>query len=121
MRGFVSRCGGDRCAVVDAKGKPESMDQELQNRLTASAQYLLKNGISVMPIDMTSKKPAIEWKALIDKPMQPEQWTYTGCNVGLITGMTSGYVVVDCDSEESYTGWLRNMPATRLRIRTKRG
>ncbi len=97
------------------------MDEALQKRITDAAHFMLEHRISVIPLDMTSKKPSIEWKALIDEPMPKEQWTFAGCNVGLITGMTSGFVVVDCDSEEAYTGWLKNMPPTRLRVRTKRG
>lgn len=97
------------------------MDEHLQQLINEQAKHLLDMRISVMPIDMTSKKPAIEWKALIDEPMTSESWTYAGCNIGLITGMTSNYVVVDCDSEESYCGWLKHMPQTRLRVRTKRG
>lgn len=97
------------------------MDEALQKRITETAHWLLDMRVSIMPIDMTSKKPAIEWKALIDEPMAKESWLFTDCNIGLITGMTSNYVVVDCDSTDDYLGWLKHMPATRLRVKTKRG
>ena len=48
-------------------------------------------------------------------------WDYDYCNIGLVTGAFNGVVVVDCDSFESYTGWLKNRPSTPLRVKSKRG
>jgi hypothetical protein len=44
-----------------------------------------------------------------------------GCNIALLTGQFNGVVVADCDSEESYIGWLKTKTPTPLRVKTKRG
>lgn len=97
------------------------MDKALQDRIEKAARFLLDMHVSVIPIDVTNKKPAIEWKELIDQPMSPDGWHFSGCNIGLITGPGCRMVVVDCDSRASYVGWLGSMPPTPLRVRTKRG
>lgn len=99
------------------------MDSALQNRLNAAADVLISMGLSVIPISVETKKPTLAWSERVDSPMTSAEWRISGvgCNLALITGMISKYVVVDCDSAESYKGWLRSKPLTPLRVRTKRG
>lgn len=97
------------------------MDAELQERINAVARGCLSDGQSVIPIGESSKVPAIEWRQYYDAPMKPEQWDFPNCNVGIVTGLISRVVVVDCDSEESFVGWLKTKPQTPLRVKSKRG
>jgi hypothetical protein len=90
----------------------------LQERLNIVAAYYLSIGLSIVPIG-TDKRPVIKWAEHIEKPLQ--NWTFPGCNIALLTGQFNGVVVADCDSEESYIGWLKTKTPTPLRVKTKRG
>jgi len=90
----------------------------LQERLNIVAAYYLSIGLSIVPIG-TDKRPVIKWAEHIEKPLQ--NWTFPGCNIALLTGQFNGVVVADCDSEESYIGWLKTKTQTPLRVKTKRG
>jgi len=90
----------------------------LQERLNTVAAYYLSIGLSIVPIG-TNKKPVIQWGEYMEKPL--ENWTFSGCNIALLTGQFNGVVVADCDSEESYIGWLKTKTPTPLRVKTKRG
>lgn len=96
------------------------MDQYLQKRIDEFAKERLTEGWSVIPIGQ-NKQPAVPWKSYYEHPMAVKHWTYSGCNIALVTGAVSGVVVVDCDSENAMAGWLQNMPLTPLRVRTRRG
>jgi hypothetical protein len=90
----------------------------LQERLNTVAAYYLSIGLSIVPIG-ADKKPVIKWAEHMEKPLQ--NWTFPGCNIALLTGQFNGVVVADCDSEESYIGWLKTKTPTPLRVKTKRG
>ena len=90
----------------------------LQERLNTVAAYYLSIGLSIVPIG-NDKKPVIQWGEYMEKPLQ--NWKYPGCNIALLTGQFNGIVVADCDSEESYIGWLKTKTPTPLRVKTKRG
>jgi len=90
----------------------------LQERLNIVAAYYMSIGLSIVPIG-TDKRPVIKWAEHIEKPLQ--NWTFPGCNIALLTGQFNGVVVADCDSEESYIGWLKTKTPTPLRVKTKRG
>ena len=90
----------------------------LQERLNTVAAYYLSIGLSIVPIG-TDKRPVIKWAEHMEKPLQ--NWTFPGCNIALLTGQFNGVVVADCDSEESYIGWLKTKTQTPLRVKTKRG
>jgi hypothetical protein len=92
---------------------------ELSQRISEVANYMLKKGFSVIPISPESKSPIIKWKHHIGTPM--EKWEFDGANIAILTGIENGYVVVDCDSEESYLGWISCRPHTPLKVRTKKG
>lgn len=91
----------------------------ISERISTVANWMLASRYSVIPIGKNTKSPTIKWKKLIDKPM--DKWVYPGDNVALLTGEHNRVVVVDCDSYESYTGWLKTKTLTPLRVRTGRG
>lgn len=84
-----------------------------------AARWCLSRGISVIPIDPGTKRPTVEWKGLQNSCL--ESWDFGDCNMAILTGEYNRIVVVDCDSLESYKGWLANRPMTPLRTRTHRG
>jgi len=90
----------------------------LQERLNTVAAYYLSIGLSIVPIG-ADKRPVIKWAEHMEKPL--ENWRFPGCNIALLTGQFNGVVVADCDSEESYIGWLKTKTPTPLRVKTKRG
>lgn len=96
------------------------MDSDLQSAIDAWAKDRLSGGQSVIPIGQ-DKKPAVAWAAYYEQAMAVEQWNYPGCNVGMVTGMISQVVVVDCDNAKSVMGWLKSKPLTPLRVKSKRG
>ena len=91
--------------------------RELDDKIKKCAEWMLGKGFSVIPISRESKKPAVKWSELVDTPLS--SWNYPDCNIGLITGRE--LICVDCDSVDSYVGWLKHMPPTPLRIRSVRG
>lgn len=88
--------------------------------IKAAAKRYLDMGYSVIPIG-AEKIPAIKWKQYQESKMSPGEWKFTGCNIGVVTGAVSGIVVVDCDSDASYAGWLKHRPHTPMRVRSRRG
>jgi hypothetical protein len=65
----------------------------------------LKHGYPVIPIQKDNKKPYISWKKYQEQIPSidevTEWWTkFPEANIGLITGVISGIVVVDIDTEE---------------------
>lgn len=96
------------------------MDAELQEAIRTFAHRCLSGGQSVIPIGQ-DKKPAVAWAQYYETAMQVEQWDYPDCNIGIVTGMISQVVVVDCDNNESVLGWLKTKPLTPLRVKSKRG
>lgn len=96
------------------------MDEELENAIKAYAVHCLSCGQSVIPIGQ-NKVPAVSWAQYYEKPMKAEQWNFPGCNIGIVTGVISQVIVVDCDSSDSVLGWLKTKPLTPLRVKSKRG
>lgn len=90
----------------------------LEDRIQQIGQTMLDHGYSVIPMGY-GKSPIISWKEHIDKPL--EKWDFTRCNIAMLTGTINGYVVIDCDSTESYIGWLKHRPQTPLRVRSRKG
>lgn len=90
----------------------------LQQRIDTVATWFLGQGLSVIPIG-ADKRPVIQWGEYMEKPLK--EWRFRGCNIALLTGQFNNLVVADCDSEESYIGWLKTKQMTPLRVRTKRG
>lgn len=93
---------------------------QLDSFIHEAAKSLLTLGLSVIPIGH-NKIPATSWKDQMERPMDPGAYDFPDCNLGIVTGAVNQLVVVDCDSVESYTGWLKYRPRTPMRVRSKRG
>lgn len=91
---------------------------ELQKIINAAAAAYLERKLSIIPLGQ-GKSPAIKWMDYIDKTLG--KWDFPRCNIALLTGEFNNLIVVDCDSEESYIGWLKTKTPTPLRVKTKRG
>jgi hypothetical protein len=91
----------------------------INERVKQIADAMLLRGFSVIPISQTTKSPTIKWADRVGNPMKA--WEFSGVNIAMLTGAENGYVVVDCDSRDSYKGWLANRPRTPLRIKTRNG
>jgi hypothetical protein len=78
------------------------------------ARYLASIGVSVMPVNVATKKPRIDsWKALQTEAVSPQQveewfrrWPDSGLSV--VTGCLNGICVLDADSGKSGKppGWI---------------
>ena len=90
----------------------------LQERLNIVAAYYLSIGLSIIPLG-ANKTACIKWKKYQTECL--DKWDFPGCNIALLTGQFNGVVVADCDSEESYIGWLKTKTPTPLRVKSKRG
>lgn len=88
-------------------------------RIAEVANIMISRGFFVLPISTKRKSPVIQWKDFAESPIK--QWDFGQVNIAFITGKENGYVVVDCDSTESYKGWLKYRPHTPLRIKTRKG
>ena len=75
------------------------------NKYDYAKMYVDFFGFSVIPIEIDSKKPAIEWKEYQQrKPTEEElkKWFLEkDYNIGIVTGAISGIAVVDLDSKEA--------------------
>lgn len=90
--------------------------------LRQSAIKYLEMGIPVIPISGESKTPLVKWKAYQDRlPTREEaaQWPWEA--IGVLTGYLSGYVVVDCDTDDSGAFWRAWRPWTPMVAKTRRG
>lgn len=91
-----------------------------------AARTYLKLGWSVIPIREKEKRPLIEWAEFQNRlPSQREAdawWTrWPNANVGIVTGGTSGLVVLDVDGEAGMASLVgRHLPPTVV-ARTGRG
>ena len=100
------------------------------------ALRLLRLGLSVIPVPRPragvlpgrpgdGKVPAIAWREYQTRlPMEQELHGWFGAtpmNVGVITGMISGVVVIDADDRESLRWLVRRLPYTPWQTKTARG
>jgi hypothetical protein len=95
------------------------MQCELKERIDHIGRVMIGRGFHVLPISTKSKSPIIQWKNFAEEPLR--QWDFGFVNIAFITGKENGYVVVDCDSAESYIGWLKHRRPTPMRIKTRKG
>lgn len=75
------------------------------NTLLESALELRRSGFSVIPIQPGGKRPLVPWAEYQSRaPTEEEihQWwqKYPNANVGIVTGMVSGVVVIDLDPDK---------------------
>jgi hypothetical protein len=100
------------------------------------ARRLAAAGCSVIPIDSpeclkgvdnssAGKRPAIPWKQFQSTRATDDQligWFGTESrNIGIVTGVISDLVVVDCDSPEALAWADTHLPPTPWRVRTSKG
>lgn len=82
----------------------------------------LDMGLSVIPIDRQSKKPLVKWKEYQTRlPTHAEASSWPWDAMAMLTGVGSGYVVVDCDTREAGAFWSRYRTRTPMVAQTKRG
>ncbi len=91
----------------------------LEDTITECAQRMIDAGFRVIPLSQQSKQPIVKWQ--LDSTPPISKWDFKRANVAMLTGEANGYVVVDCDTKESYKGWLKFRPRTPLRVKTRKG
>lgn len=87
---------------------------EYMKEVRESADLYLELGLSIIPISLTEKKPAISWKEYQSRQPTEEEvdsWFNDGVpceggttkvfGLGIVTGAISNLVVVDCDNQEA--------------------
>lgn len=77
------------------------------------AQGLIAEGLQVLPAALGSKAPKISWKKWQDRradDMAPRWFGGSACNYWVMTGIMSGIVVIDCDTEAGHQFWLELIP-----------
>lgn len=81
------------------------------------AHALRQRGLSVFPIPVGSKVPTVSWKTYQERLATDSEllaWFGNGqpTNLGIVTGGTSGVVVVDADNEVAMRYCRRRLPPT---------
>ncbi len=102
------------------------MDDWQESLAIAASDYLAR-GWSLLPL--FGKLPAIPaWKAYqsrLPTSFEVETWfadsTRPPSGLGVVTGMLSGLVVVDCDSQEDAAYWQEHYPSSPLVVSTGGG
>ena len=90
--------------------------------LKEMALNYLRMGLPVIPINRESKKPAVRWKEYQTRlPTIDEADGWTWDSIALLTGPTSGYAVVDCDTKEAGKYWHQWRPRTSMVAKSRRG
>ena len=74
----------------------------------------------IIPIKPNSKLPAVKWEQYIDRqatPAEIAEWNQSlpGCNWGVITGKSSGILVVDVDPRNGGSDSMRGLDFPRTR------
>lgn len=97
----------------------------MKTTLDAALEYL-DQGLSIIPIKLDSKRPAIKWQEYQERlPSEEEviswfeQWPDAG--IAIITGALSGVVVVDCDNDDALHAAFDAGMRSPVRVKTKRG
>lgn len=91
----------------------------LEEIIEEYAYRFIAAGLSIIPLSQDTKQPVIKWGECIKDPLK--DWSYKEANIAMLTGIENGYVVIDCDSKESYIGWLKHRPHTPLRVKSRKG
>lgn len=92
------------------------------SRILDHALAYLDMGLAVIPIGSGNKKPLVKWKEFQERlPTHAEARNWPWESVAMLTGVGSGYVVVDCDTREAGAFWSRFRTRTPMVCQTKRG
>jgi hypothetical protein len=90
--------------------------------LLETALAYLDMGVPVIPIDAGTKVPRVKWKEYQTRlPTRAEAFSWPWDAMAMLTGVGSGYVVVDCDTREAGAFWSRFRTRTPMVAQTKRG
>ena len=92
----------------------------------ATVGKLLALNLTLIPVEQRGKRPAVAWKRYQTTPPtadELETWFGNGHhqNIGILTGATSGIVVVDTDSREAEAHADEHLPATPMMTQTAKG
>lgn len=94
----------------------------------ATARELSAVGLQVFPARYRDKVPIVKWEKFIgkDSSSMVEGWFKNrgSLNFWVMTGQQSGYVVIDCDSQEGYDWWFEHLGEdleNTARVRTHKG
>lgn len=100
--------------------------QSLAEELQQAAEAYRARGFSVIPL--AGKLPCVPWKEFQTRrasEMEIEAWFAGGdrrpTGIGIVTGKTSGLVVVDCDRPEDAAFWQENFPPTSVVVESGGG
>lgn len=94
----------------------------MKTMLKEKAIHYLQMGLPVIPINKDTKKPAVLWKEYQTRlPTIEEASSWKWSAIALLTGPTSGYAVVDCDTKEAGKYWYTWRPSTPMVAQSKRG
>lgn len=95
------------------------------------ALVMLEHGWSLIPVNngqgaKKEKVPLVKWREYQDEPAQELQVEYWGekfpdAYVGVITGAHSGFVIVDCDTDDAAAFANENGVWSPIRVKTRRG
>lgn len=78
-----------------------------------TAQGLIAAGLQVLPAARGSKAPKLEWKKWQSRradAMAPRWFGGSPCNFWVMTGLISGVIVIDCDTEAGHQFWADLIP-----------
>lgn len=97
----------------------------MKKTVDAALEYL-DQGLSIIPIKLDSKRPAIKWQEFQERlPTEDEvvSWfdTWPDAGIAIITGAISGVVVVDCDNPDALHAAFDAGMRSPVRVKTKRG
>ena len=104
--------------------------KDMKNECLEAAIGMAQRGFQCVPIDPEKKHPPFKWRHLNETGEIPDEETLRGwwsrtsseLGVGIITGKTSGYVVVDCDNPQALELANRlGFTETPVRTKTKHG
>lgn len=89
----------------------------MQADLPYSELNYAARGYSVIPIRPEDKRPYIPWKQYQTRPAKPEEireWRarYPEAMIGIVTGLVSGLLVIDCDTPQGYEAIQNLLPET---------
>jgi len=95
--------------------------------LVDTALALATKGKPIFPVAQ-NKKPLVEWKPYqerIPTSQEVKEWwgKWPDANIGMATGHLSGWVIIDCDSEEAANRFIEEYPEAKdtLQVQTGRG
>lgn len=98
----------------------------METTMVSHALNYLKLGWSVIPLEPEGKKPLVKWEKYQSERASPEQirkwWTkYPKANIGVVTGLLSGIIVIDIDSSQGQENYIAKFSQLHNTISQKTG